>query len=46
MDLILGDKKVREELETGLPIQDIEAAWQEKLVKFKEVRTRYFLYPE
>jgi len=46
MDLILGDKRVREGLETGLPLREIEAAWQGKINKFKEIRIRYLLYPE
>ncbi|MEK6200828.1 MAG: DUF1343 domain-containing protein [Desulfobulbaceae bacterium] len=46
MDLILGDQKVRHELEAGLPIKEIEAGWQEKLQEFKDVRAKYLLYPE
>jgi uncharacterized protein YbbC (DUF1343 family) len=46
MDLILGDQKVRQELENGLPISEIEAGWQERLQEFKSVRRKYFLYPE
>jgi len=46
MDLILGEQKVREELEAGLPLREIEADWQEGLREFKDVRTKYLLYPE
>ncbi|MBU1986186.1 MAG: DUF1343 domain-containing protein, partial [Proteobacteria bacterium] len=46
MDLILGDQKVRQELEDGLPISEIEAGWQERLQEFQSVRKKYFLYPE
>lgn len=44
MDLILGDKNVRKQLEAGLPIRDIESQWLSELQKFDTVRTRYFLY--
>jgi uncharacterized protein YbbC (DUF1343 family) len=46
MDLILGDQKVRQALEAGLPMREIEAGWQEGLQEFKGVRTKYLLYPE
>ncbi|MFH2124650.1 MAG: DUF1343 domain-containing protein [Pseudomonadota bacterium] len=46
MDLILGDGKVRQELEDGLSISEIEAGWQERLQEFQSVRRKYFLYPE
>jgi uncharacterized protein YbbC (DUF1343 family) len=46
MDLILGDQKVRQELEAGLPLRELEAGWQEELREFQHVRTQYFLYVE
>jgi uncharacterized protein YbbC (DUF1343 family) len=46
MDLILGDQKVRQEIEAGLPMREIEAGWQDGLQEFKSVRSRYRLYPE
>jgi uncharacterized protein YbbC (DUF1343 family) len=46
MDLILGNQKVRKELEDGRPLREIEADWQEGLQEFKGVRTKYLLYPE
>lgn len=45
MDLILGDQKVRQALEAGVPMMEIEAGWQTGLLEFKDVRTKYFLYP-
>jgi uncharacterized protein YbbC (DUF1343 family) len=46
MDLILGDQEVRQELEAGRPLRELEAGWQEALQEFKDVRTKYLLYPE
>ena len=46
MDLILGDQKVRKELEAGLPLREIEAGWQEGLQEFTHVRAKYLLYAE
>ncbi|MCX5871234.1 MAG: DUF1343 domain-containing protein [Deltaproteobacteria bacterium] len=46
MDLILGDQRVRKELEAGLPLREIEAGWQEGLQEFKHVRAKYLLYSE
>jgi uncharacterized protein YbbC (DUF1343 family) len=44
MDLILGDQKVRQDLEAGLPLRELEAGWREGLREFKDVRTKYLLY--
>jgi uncharacterized protein YbbC (DUF1343 family) len=46
MDLILGDKEVRQALEDGLPIKEIEAGWQEGLREFLEIRKKYLLYAQ
>ncbi|MBU3981939.1 MAG: DUF1343 domain-containing protein, partial [Proteobacteria bacterium] len=46
MDLILGDQKVRRELEGGVPLREIEAGWQKGLQEFNSKRRKYFLYPE
>lgn len=46
MDLILGSRKVRLELEAGRPILDLEKSWEEGLRDFKEQRRKYLLYPE
>jgi uncharacterized protein YbbC (DUF1343 family) len=44
MDLILGDKELRLQLESDLSITEIEADWQEELQAFDKNRTKYFLY--
>ncbi len=44
MDLILGDKQVRLQLEDGLPIVEIEEGWQDDLDCFDHSRKKYFLY--
>ncbi len=44
MDLILGDKELRLQLESYIPITEIEAAWQGELRAFDKTRAKYFLY--
>ena len=46
MDLILGNQQVRQALEAGVSVAEIEAGWQEGLQEFKGVRMKYLLYPE
>jgi uncharacterized protein YbbC (DUF1343 family) len=44
MDLILGDSDIRRQLESGVPVVEIEAGWQRELAEFAGLRARYFLY--
>lgn len=44
MDCILGSSEVREQLEEGAPIMEIEKEWGDDLQAFEELRTKYFLY--
>ncbi len=44
MDLILGDRRVREDLESGCPVLEIERGWQQELEEFEVKRRTYFLY--
>ncbi len=44
MDLILGDNRIRQDLERGLPIQEMELSWQAGLQEFRAMRTKYLLY--
>jgi uncharacterized protein YbbC (DUF1343 family) len=44
VDIILGDKSIREEIEQQKDINDIENSWQKELKDFKETAQRYFLY--
>lgn len=46
MDLILGSKKVRRQLEEQVSILDIESQWEEDLKVFDRKRGKYFLYKE
>uniref|UniRef100_UPI00405612D1 exo-beta-N-acetylmuramidase NamZ family protein n=1 Tax=Candidatus Electronema sp. TaxID=2698783 RepID=UPI00405612D1 len=46
IDLILGDRAVREAVENGADIIGLERAWQEELVAFDARRRAVFLYPE
>jgi uncharacterized protein YbbC (DUF1343 family) len=44
MDLILGDKGLRKNLESGMALADLEDAWQPRLHDFLEKRNNYLLY--
>ncbi|PIE64338.1 MAG: hypothetical protein CSA26_08825 [Desulfobacterales bacterium] len=44
MDMIIGDQKVRKGLESGIPVIELEAGWQESLAAFRECRQKYLLY--
>jgi len=44
MDLILGDKELRLQLESGISLTEIEAGWQQELGAFDKNRSEYFLY--
>ncbi len=44
MDLILGSKKVRNDLEDGKNILEMEASWTVKLAEFDKKRSAVFLY--
>lgn len=44
MDLILGDRDVRQQLESGKAIEQIEEGWQDSLNGFDLIRKIYFLY--
>jgi uncharacterized protein YbbC (DUF1343 family) len=44
IDVILGDRRVREDLEKGRPVMEMEREWSKDLDDFMKVRTRYLLY--
>lgn len=44
MDLILGDRSVREQLESGTSIEELEKSWADELLQFENLRKKYFLY--
>jgi uncharacterized protein YbbC (DUF1343 family) len=45
MDLILGSRDIRLDLESGLDLLEIEEAWLQGLNEFQDMRHSYFLYP-
>ncbi|MCI5160129.1 MAG: DUF1343 domain-containing protein, partial [Candidatus Electrothrix sp. AUS1_2] len=45
MDLILGDQKLRQALEEGTDIIELERSWQKELKDFNVLRQSVFLYP-
>jgi len=44
IDLILGDKSLREAIEQQKDINDLEKSWQKELHDFREIAQRYFLH--
>lgn len=44
MDLIIGDRAVREALEQGVPLLDIEQEWQDGLSQYRKRIQAVFLY--
>jgi uncharacterized protein YbbC (DUF1343 family) len=44
MDCILGSKEVRQQLEDGTPVMEIELKWQGQLEEFERIRHKYLLY--
>lgn len=45
VDVILGDSRVRVELEQGRPVMDMEREWSERLHGFLKLRSKFLLYP-
>ncbi|MEW5725659.1 MAG: DUF1343 domain-containing protein [Thermodesulfobacteriota bacterium] len=45
LDLILGDRSVRQGLEKGRTAGELEAGWAPELLRFREERRQYLLYP-
>jgi uncharacterized protein YbbC (DUF1343 family) len=44
LDLILGDKEVRQSLAGGVSLLAMEESWENELAAFDTVRKNYFLY--
>lgn len=44
MDLIIGDRGIREDLENGVPIIELERGWQAELDHYRERRRAVLLY--
>lgn len=43
-DLLTGNGWIREEIEAGTSVEEIQAMWEDELNKFKQVREKYLLY--
>lgn len=43
-DLLTGNSQVREDLELGVPPDEICAAWEGELEKFASIRSKYLMY--
>ncbi|MHB8069852.1 MAG: exo-beta-N-acetylmuramidase NamZ family protein [Desulfobaccales bacterium] len=44
IDLLTGDKAIRERLDKGMPVPELEAGWQKELGQFLEVRREFLIY--
>ena len=44
IDLILGDRKLRERLAAMEPVTDLEASWNQDLQAFEQMRRAFLLY--
>ncbi|RJR46073.1 MAG: DUF1343 domain-containing protein [Deltaproteobacteria bacterium] len=44
IDLLTGDAAIREGLDQGAPVSDLEAAWQGELQEFLKIRREYLIY--
>jgi uncharacterized protein YbbC (DUF1343 family) len=44
IDLLIGDQSLRQALEEGQPVSDLEAAWQPGLDEFLRIREAHLLY--
>lgn len=44
IDVITGDVSIREDLESGRSVLDMEREWQDDLNMFERLRSRFFLY--
>ncbi len=43
-DIISGTDSIRNQIETGSDLAQIEASWQDDLARFREVREKYLIY--
>jgi uncharacterized protein YbbC (DUF1343 family) len=44
IDILAGGGQVRDQIESGLPLDDLEATWHGELEHFKRIREGYLLY--
>lgn len=45
-DILCGTNRIRQMIEDGMPLPEIEASWQKDLAEFLKSREKYLLYPE
>jgi len=46
IDILLGDGRIREALEAGVDVREIEWSWKEGLEDFESLRKELWIYPE
>jgi uncharacterized protein YbbC (DUF1343 family) len=45
-DLLAGNSSLREQILAGWNQAEIRAGWQEELVSYRKIRSKYLLYPD
>jgi hypothetical protein len=45
-DKLAGGSKLREQIQKGVPEEEIRASWQDDIKEFTTKRKRFLLYPE
>jgi len=43
---IAGTAELRRQIQKGVPADSIRASWRKGLEKFKQIRSRYLIYPQ
>lgn len=46
IDVLVGNSRVREQIDADASLSEVEGGWQDALARFRELRARYLLYPE
>jgi uncharacterized protein YbbC (DUF1343 family) len=44
IDVIMGDDSIREQLQSGRPVAELEDQWSEQLLRYESARRRFLLY--
>lgn len=43
---LAGNSELKKQIESGMPLDEIQATWEVGLVRFKKIRKKYLLYPD
>ena len=45
IDVLAGTSRIREQIDADVPLAEMEEGWRDELIRFRELRSRYLLYP-